>query len=67
MQDAIRDVANRITLGVITAALIVGSALLVRVGAGLMVFDLPVISLLGFLLAAGLGVFVVFQILTGRH
>jgi len=67
MQVAIRDVANRITLGVITAALIMGSALLVRAGTGLTVFDLPVIALLGFLLAAGLGIFVVIQILTGRH
>ena len=67
MQIAIRDVANRISLGVITAALIVGSALLVRVGAGLKVFDLPVFALVGFLLAAGLGLYVVFQILTGRH
>ena len=67
MQVAVRDVANRITLGVITAALITGSALLVRAGAGPTIFDLPVISFLGFLLAAGLGIFVVFQILTGRH
>lgn len=67
MQTAIRDVANRITLGVITAALIVGSALLVRAAVGLKIFDVPIISFLGFLLAAGLGVYVVFQILTGRH
>ena len=67
MQIAIRDVANRITLGVITAALIMGSALLVRAGAGIRIFDLPIISFLGFLLAAGLGIYVVFQILTGRH
>jgi hypothetical protein len=67
MQTAIRDVANRITLGVITAALIMGSALLVRAGAGPRILDLPIISFMGFLLAAGLGVYVVFQILTGRH
>ena len=67
MQVAVRDVANRITLGVITAALIMGSALLVRVGAGLTIFDLPIIAFVGFLMAAGLGIFVVVQILTGRH
>jgi predicted unusual protein kinase regulating ubiquinone biosynthesis (AarF/ABC1/UbiB family) len=67
MQVAVRDVANRITLGVITAALIMGSALLVRMGAGPTILDLPIISFLGFLLAAGLGIYVVFQILTGRH
>ncbi len=67
MQVAVRDVANRITLGVITAALIMGSALLVRVGAGYTIFDLPIIAFLGFLMAAGLGIFVVVQILAGRH
>ena len=67
LQVAVRDVANRITLGVITAALIMGSALLVRVGAGHTIFDLPIIAFLGFLMAAGLGIFVVVQILAGRH
>ena len=67
MQVAVRDVANRITLGVITAALIMGSALLVRVGAGLTIFGLPIIAFVGFLMAASLGIFVVVQILTGRH
>ena len=67
MQVAVRDVANRITLGVITAALIVGSALLVRVGAGFAIFEVPIIAFMGFFMAAGLGIFVVFQILTGRH
>ncbi len=67
MRVAIRDVANRITLGVITAALIMGSAVLVRAGAGWTIFDLPGAALLGFLMAAGLGLYVVFQILTGKH
>ena len=67
MQLAIRDVANRITLGVITAALILGSAFLLRSEAGLKVFGYPVFALVGFLMAAGLGIYVVAQILMGRH
>ncbi|HSF15851.1 MAG TPA: AarF/UbiB family protein [Vicinamibacteria bacterium] len=67
MQVAIRDVANRISLGVITAALILGSAFLLSIDAGPVVFGYPVFALLGFLLAAGLGIYVVAQILTGRH
>jgi len=60
MQLAIRDVANRITLGVITAALILGSAFLLRM-------DYPLFALVGFLMAAGLGIYVVAQVLMGRH
>lgn len=67
MQVAIRDVANRITLGVITGSLILGSALLFRVEGGVQLFGYPLFALMGFLLAAGLGVWVVAQILLGRH
>jgi hypothetical protein len=67
MQLAIRDVANRITLGVITAALILGSAFLLRMDVGLRVFGYPLFALVGFLMAAGLGIYVVAQILIGRH
>jgi predicted unusual protein kinase regulating ubiquinone biosynthesis (AarF/ABC1/UbiB family) len=67
MQLAVRDVANRITLGVITAALILGSAFLLRVDVGLKVFGYPLFALVGFLMAAGLGIYVVAQILMGRH
>jgi predicted unusual protein kinase regulating ubiquinone biosynthesis (AarF/ABC1/UbiB family) len=67
MQLAIRDVANRVTLGVITAALILASAFLLSVDAGLKVFGYPLFSLVGFLLAAGLGIYVVAQILLGRR
>jgi hypothetical protein len=67
MQLAIRDVANRITLGVITAALILGSAFLLRMDVGLKVFGYPLFALFGFLMAAGLGIYVVAQILMGRH
>ncbi len=67
MQLAIRDVANRITLGVITAALILGSAFLLRMEAGFKVLGYPLFALIGFLMAAGLGIYVVAQILLGRH
>lgn len=67
MQLAIRDVANRITLGVITAALILGSAFLLRMDVGMRVFGYPLFALVGFLMAAGLGIYVVAQILMGRH
>ncbi|MFQ5791716.1 MAG: hypothetical protein ACE5JI_14685, partial [Acidobacteriota bacterium] len=63
MQTAIQKVATRITLGVITAALIVGSALLLNVDAGVKVWGYPLFALIGFVLAAGLGVYVVAKII----
>lgn len=63
MQVAIQKVASRITLGVITAALIVGSALLLNVEAGFRLWGYPLFALIGFVLAAGLGLYVVGKII----
>jgi hypothetical protein len=63
---AARD-GRPITLGVITAALILGSAFLLRMDVGMRVFGYPLFALVGFLMAAGLGIYVVAQILMGRH
>jgi hypothetical protein len=61
MEYALRKVADRVTLGLVTAALIVGSALLLNVDVGPKVWGYPVFALTGFLLAAGLGVYVVIR------
>jgi predicted unusual protein kinase regulating ubiquinone biosynthesis (AarF/ABC1/UbiB family) len=63
MQAAIQKVASRITLGLITAALIVGSALLLNVEAGMKLWGYPVFALVGFVLAAGLGLYLVAKII----
>jgi predicted unusual protein kinase regulating ubiquinone biosynthesis (AarF/ABC1/UbiB family) len=63
MQAAIQKVASRITLGLITAALIVGSALLLNVEAGMQLWGYPVFAMVGFILAAGLGLYLVGKII----
>jgi predicted unusual protein kinase regulating ubiquinone biosynthesis (AarF/ABC1/UbiB family) len=59
MAKSIRKVADRITLGLVTAALLVSSALLLNVDAGPKLWGYPVFASAGFLLAAGLGIYVV--------
>ncbi len=63
MHSAVRQVADRITLGLITAALILGSAELLNLDAGIKIYGYPLFALIGFLLAAGLGIYVVAKIL----
>ncbi len=63
MQAAIQKVASRITLGLITAALIIGSAFLLSVEAGFRLWGYPVFALVGFVLAAGLGLYLVGKII----
>ena len=65
LQSAVQKVANRVTLGIITAALIVGSAIVLNARAGMMVGGFPLFAVIGFLLAAGLGIYVVAKIILG--
>jgi predicted unusual protein kinase regulating ubiquinone biosynthesis (AarF/ABC1/UbiB family) len=60
---SLNRVANRVAFGVITGALIVGSALVMQVPGGVRLWGYPVFALVGFLLAAGLGLFLVARIL----
>lgn len=60
---SLNRVANRIAFGIITGALIVGSALLMHLPGGIRLWGYPVFAMVGFLLAAGLGLFLVARIL----
>jgi predicted unusual protein kinase regulating ubiquinone biosynthesis (AarF/ABC1/UbiB family) len=63
LMTGIQKVANRITLGLILAALIVGAALLMRVDTSFRLFGYPGLAILFFLLAAGAGCILMFHIL----
>jgi ubiquinone biosynthesis protein len=60
-------VANRITMGLILASLIVGAALLMRVETSFRILGYPGLAILCFLCAAGGGVALVFNILWADH
>jgi predicted unusual protein kinase regulating ubiquinone biosynthesis (AarF/ABC1/UbiB family) len=65
MIRAFQKVANRITVGVVLAALIVGAALMMRVDTAFRLFGYPGFAMLCFLFAAAGGVAVVWDIV--RH
>lgn len=44
--------ANRLTMGIVTGALMIGSAIVMTIKTGPMIFGMPVLGFLGFLLAA---------------
>ena len=60
---AFQKVANRITAGLIIAALIMGAALLVRVPSAWTIFGYPGFAFLLFLIAAFIGMYLLYQIL----
>lgn len=59
----LQKIANRITLGLILAALIVGAAMLMRVETEFRIFGYPALAIVCFLFAAGGGVTLAFNIL----
>jgi predicted unusual protein kinase regulating ubiquinone biosynthesis (AarF/ABC1/UbiB family) len=63
--DGLQKVANRIALGLVLAALIVGAAMLMRVPTNFTIFGYPGIAMLLFLSAAGGGVWMAWTILAG--
>ena len=63
--DGLQKVANRIALGLVLAALIVGAAMLMRVPTSLTIFGYPWIAMLLFLAAATGGFWMAWTILAG--
>ena len=65
--ESFQKVANRITMGLVLAALIVGAALLMRVETSFEIFGYPGLAMLCFLAAAGFGFCLVLSILWQDH
>jgi predicted unusual protein kinase regulating ubiquinone biosynthesis (AarF/ABC1/UbiB family) len=61
--DGLQKVANRITLGLVLAALIIGAALMMRVETSFRIFGYPGLPMIFFLLAAIAGVVLVVSII----
>ncbi|MBL9207778.1 MAG: AarF/ABC1/UbiB kinase family protein, partial [Opitutaceae bacterium] len=68
LDDALKTASNRITLGVIIGSLIVGSSLIVTTRIPPYLFGYPALGMVGYLLSALLGLYVVWDIFRhGRH
>jgi len=63
LMESLQKIANRITAGLITAALILASAMMMRVDTQNRLFGYPAIALVLFLVAAGLGIALVLSVL----
>lgn len=68
IDDAINSASNRLTLAIIIAALLVGSSLIITTRIEPHLFGHPALGIIGYLLSAVLGLWVVIDILRhGRH
>ena len=62
LMEGLQKIANRITMGLVLAALIVGAALLMRVETSFKILGYPGIAMIFFFIAAAAGMFLVFHI-----
>jgi ubiquinone biosynthesis protein len=68
LDNAISSASNRLTLGVIIGALIIGSSSIVTTGIRPHLFGYPALGIIGYLISALLGFYVVWDIIRhGRH
>jgi hypothetical protein len=62
--EGLQKIANRITLGLLLAALIIGAAMLMRVETSFRLFGYPGFAMVFFVAAAGGGIWLAFNILS---
>lgn len=60
--DGFQKVANRITVGLVVAALIIGAAMLMRVETSFQLFGYPGLAILCFLIATGIGFWLILSV-----
>jgi predicted unusual protein kinase regulating ubiquinone biosynthesis (AarF/ABC1/UbiB family) len=65
LMENLQKIANRISAGIVTASLILASALMMRIPTETQLFGYPAIALVLFLVGAGLGITIVLSALFG--
>ncbi len=64
--DTLENASNRLTAGIITGAIIIGSSMIITTGVGPFVFGFPALGVIGYLLSVILGLWLVFTTLRGK-
>lgn len=69
MDQSMKTASNRLTLGVIIGSLIIGSSMIVTTGIHPLLFGYPALGIVGYLISALLGLYVVWNIIRkdGHH
>jgi ubiquinone biosynthesis protein len=63
LQHILEDIASRLTVAIIIAAMVIGSSLIVTAQVGPTIFGFPALGVIGFTISGMLGLWIVFNIL----
>ncbi|MCF3648965.1 ABC1 kinase family protein [Synoicihabitans lomoniglobus] len=68
LDNSIETASNRITLGVVSGSLIIGSSMIVTTGIRPLLFGYPALGIIGYLMSAMVGFYIVWDIVRhGKH
>lgn len=66
LRDSIENSANRLTVGVVVSAMIIGSSMIITTGVKPLLFGYPALGIIGYLMSAVIGIWLVISILRSR-
>jgi ubiquinone biosynthesis protein len=66
LMHTLENSSNRLTFGIIIAALIIGSSMIITTGIGPLLFGFPALGVIGYMISAVLGLWLVFNIIRSR-
>ncbi len=66
LHKALESSFNRLTLGIVLGALIIGSSMIITTGVGPLLFGYPALGMSGYLISAVLGLWLIITIIRGR-
>jgi len=66
LRNTLDNIFSRLTLGIIIAAMIIGSSMIITTGLGPFLFGFPALGIIGYLISALLGLWVIFNIIRTR-
>ena len=67
LRRTMENVSNRLTFGVIIGAMIIGSSMIITTGVEPLLFGLPALGLIGYLISGILGLWLIFNIIRTRR
>ncbi len=65
-QKTLESIFNRLTLGVVLSAMIIGSSMIITTGVQPLLFGFPALGIIGYMISAVLGLWLIFTIIRGR-
>lgn len=66
LRNTMQNITNRLTLGIIIAALIIGSSMIITTGVKPLLFGFPALGIIGYSVSGVLGLWLVFNIIRSR-